>query len=69
MALAGVLKPKNTIMVTKHSKLLTKTNLFVISGGLISLLGKDFFRVLENSDLLLIGSFVLKYIYKVRFLI
>jgi len=60
MALAGVLKPKQTIKVNKHSKLLTESNLFVISVGFVSLLGEDFFRVIENSKLLLKGSFVLK---------
>jgi len=61
MALAGVLKPKQTIKVNnKHSKLLTESNLFVISAGFFSLLGEDFFRVIENSELLLESSFVLK---------
>jgi len=60
MAFAGVLKPKETIMVNKHSKLLTKSNLFVISVGLVSLFGKDFLGVIENTKLLLEGSFVLK---------
>ena len=61
MAVAGVLKPKRTKKINKHSMLLTETNLFVVSGGLVGLFGKDFFRVLENSNLLLIGSFVLKF--------
>ena len=60
MAVAGVLKPKHTIMNNKHSMLLTESNLFVISWSLVGLFGKDFFRVVENSNLLLIGFFVLK---------
>lgn len=40
--------------------LLTKSDLFVISVSLVSLFGKDFFAVLENSNLLLISFFVLK---------
>ena len=39
---------------------LTKSDLFVISVSLVSLFGKYFFAVLENSKLLLISSFVLK---------
>ena len=38
----------------------TESNLFVISVGFVSLLGEDFFRVIENSKLLLKGSFVLE---------
>lgn len=60
MAVAGVLKPKKTIMIKKHTvEILTKSDLFVISVGLISLFGKDFFRVLEDTNLLLVGFFVL----------
>ena len=40
--------------------LLTKSDLFVISVSLVSLFGKHFFAVLENSNLLLISFFVLK---------
>lgn len=48
-------------MINKHSVvLLTKSDLFVISVGLISLFGKDFFRVLEDTNLLLVGFFVLE---------
>ena len=38
----------------------TESNLFVISWSLVGLFGKDFFRVVENSNLLLIGFFVLE---------
>ena len=38
----------------------TESNLFVISAGFFSLLGEDFFRVIENSELLLESSFVLE---------
>ena len=37
----------------------TKSDLFVISVSLVSLFGKHFFAVLENSNLLLISFFVL----------